>query len=118
MVFLQLLCGNPQHNVFDLRISPLSHNHHIWVNLDYIINDIFIDRWITDDMQVSETMSSYFANLIKTGNPNGMNLPEWQAAGPNDSAPPVMIIDVHSRTEKAVNDKRYELLDKLTRKSL
>ena len=46
MVFLQLFFGNPQHNVFDLRISLLSHNHHIRVNLDYIINDIFIDRWI------------------------------------------------------------------------
>ena len=88
--------------------------------IEYCMGNLHLVKdyeWTADDMQVSETMSSYFANFIKTGNPNGMNLPEWQAAGPNDSAPPVMIIDVHSRTEKAVNDKRYELLDKLTRKN-
>jgi para-nitrobenzyl esterase len=65
-----------------------------------------------DDYKVSETMSNYFANFIKTGNPNGAKLPEWTAAKTGDNTPPVMIIDVESRTEKAQNDARYEFLDK------
>ncbi len=69
--------------------------------------------WTADDYQVSETMNNYFANFIKTYNPNGNNLPEWKVATANDPTPPVMIIDVKSRTEKAVNDERYELLDKI-----
>ena len=69
--------------------------------------------WTADDYQVSETMNNYFANFIKTYNPNGKNLPEWKVVTANDPTPPVMVIDVKSRTEKAVNDARYELLDKL-----
>ena len=41
----------------------------------------------------------------------------WLPATANDPAPPVMIIDVYSRTEKALNDNRYELLDKLILKN-
>jgi carboxylesterase type B len=33
--------------------------------------------WTPDDYKVSETMQSYFANFIKTGNPNGTDLPTW-----------------------------------------
>jgi len=69
--------------------------------------------WTADDYQVSETMNNYFANFIKTYNPNGKNLPEWKVVTANDPTPPVMVIDVKSRTEKALNDARYELLDKL-----
>ncbi len=72
--------------------------------------------WTEDDFKVSETMSNYFANFIKTGNPNGQKLPNWEAAKADDATPPVMILDVNSRTEKAKNDVRYEFLDKLNRK--
>ncbi len=68
--------------------------------------------WTADDYKVSETMLSYFANFIKTGNPNGSKLPEWPTAKAGDSTPPVMIIDTESRAEKATNDARYEFLDK------
>ena len=71
--------------------------------------------WTADDFKVSDTMLSYFANFIKTGNPNGAKLPEWMVAKSGDSTPPVMIIDVESRTEKAPNDARYLFLDKAYR---
>ena len=57
-------------------------------------------------------MSDYFANFIKTGNPNGGTLPQWEAAKAGDAAPSVMVIDTESRTEKAKNEARYEFLDK------
>jgi para-nitrobenzyl esterase len=68
--------------------------------------------WTKDDFTVSETMQNYFANFIIKGNPNGGNLPEWPAAEPNDTTPPVMIIDVTSKSVDATDDGRYVFLDK------
>jgi len=67
--------------------------------------------WTDDDFKVSETMLTFFANFVKTGNPNGDKLPEWPAAKANDATPPVMILDSESKAVKA-NDARYVFLDK------
>jgi para-nitrobenzyl esterase len=72
--------------------------------------------WTADDYKVSETMLNYFANFVKTGNPNGTKLPEWPIAKAGESAPSVMIIDVESKTENAKNDARYEFLDRMYKK--
>jgi para-nitrobenzyl esterase len=69
--------------------------------------------WTTDDYKVSDTMLNYFANFIKTGNPNGDKLPDWTVAEANDANPPVMIIDVESKTVKANKDARYEFMDRM-----
>lgn len=68
--------------------------------------------WTADDYKVSEVMQNYFANFIKTGNPNGTGVPEWKVAKAGEANPPVMILDVNSRTENAANDARYKFLDK------
>ncbi len=68
--------------------------------------------WSPDDFKVSRTMQNYFANFIKTGNPNGTGLPEWPLAEPKDKNPPVMIIDIESKMIHASEDARYEFLDK------
>lgn len=77
----------------------------------HLVNDY---AWTSDDYKVSATMQNFFANFIKTGNPNGMGLPEWPAAKPADKKPAVMIIDTES---KAVpyDDARYYFLDKVTK---
>jgi len=68
--------------------------------------------WTDDDYKVSQTMQDYFANFIINGNPNGKDLPEWQAARPGDNNPDVMILNTTSKAEKASNDARYQFLDK------
>lgn len=68
--------------------------------------------WTVDDFTVSETMQNYFANFIKTGNPNGKDLPQWPSAEANDATPPVMIINTESGARNAGKDTRYEFLDK------
>ena len=68
--------------------------------------------WTEDDFKVSETFLNYFANFIKTGNPNGDKLSNWDAAKTLDKTPSIMVIDTNSRTEKAKDDTRYEFLDK------
>jgi para-nitrobenzyl esterase len=83
--------------------------------IEYCMGNLHLIKdfaWTADDYKVSETMLSYFANFIKTGNPNGDKLPEWTVAKAGDKTPPVMVLDVDSKTQNAVNDARYEFLDK------
>jgi len=67
--------------------------------------------WSAEDYQVSRIMQNYFANFIKTGDPNGSNQPQWPSTEPNDPNPPVMILDVESQVENAGDDARYRFLD-------
>ena len=95
------------------RPKPLGAPHAC--EIEYCMGNLHLIKdyaWTADDFKVSETMNNYFANFIKTGNPNGAKLPEWTVAKAGDATPPVMIIDVESRTEKAKDDARYEFLDK------
>lgn len=69
--------------------------------------------WTEDDYKVSATIQAYFANFIKTGNPNGEGLPQWPISPPDDPTPPVMIINVESAAKPAEHDDRYRLLQKL-----
>ena len=72
--------------------------------------------WTDDDRQVSRTMEGYFANFIKTGDPNGAGLPRWPEAGADADAPMMLMrIDVRSRAEAAPHRERYLLLDRLSR---
>ncbi|MES2518597.1 MAG: carboxylesterase family protein [Bacteroidota bacterium] len=83
--------------------------------IEYCMGNLHLVKeyaWTADDFKVSDTMLNYFANFIKTGNPNGDKLPEWTVAKAGDATPPVMIIDTESKTIKAPNDARYEFMDK------
>ena len=52
--------------------------------------------WTPDDYKVSKLMQEYFVNFIKTGDPNGPNLPEW----PKFVCGQRMILDVDPRAER------------------
>lgn len=83
--------------------------------IEYCMGNLHLVKeyaWTSDDFKVSETMLSYFANFIKTGNPNGLKLPEWTVAKAGEANPPVMILNTESKTVNAANDTRYEFLDK------
>lgn len=66
--------------------------------------------WTPDDHKVSEVMQTYFANFVKTGNPNGKGLPNWPAIN-NANPVPFMQIDVNTRLETEKNRARYLFLD-------
>jgi para-nitrobenzyl esterase len=68
--------------------------------------------WTPEDYKVSRLMQDFFANFVKTGNPNGDDVPHWESAQPKDDAPPVMVINIESKDVKAPADTRYLFLDK------
>jgi len=68
-------------------------------------NQVF--AWTPDDYKVSQVMQEYFANFIKTGNPNGAGLPNW----PKFSEGQRMIIDLNTRAEAEKVRVRYEFLN-------
>ncbi|MBE7172809.1 MAG: carboxylesterase family protein [Williamsia sp.] len=68
--------------------------------------------WQSEDFTISAVMQAYFANFIKTGNPNGTGLPLWPAA--SGSGPVgVMNIDVHTRAEPEKNRQGYLFFETL-----
>ena len=70
-------------------------------------NKVF--AWTPDDYQVSKTMQGYFANFIKTGNPNGAGLPTWPAA--SQQAGQVLHLDVTTKAEPDLTQARYHYLE-------
>lgn len=72
-------------------------------------NEVY--AWTDEDYTVSNVMQNFFANFIKTGNPNGANLPEWKVLSTKE---PIyfMYFDVNPRSEIEKNRARYLFLDK------
>ncbi len=66
--------------------------------------------WTPDDYKASATMENYFANFIKTGNPNGGGLPRWPVNTAADKSG-LMIIDVNSHAAQDMHRARYEFLN-------
>lgn len=66
--------------------------------------------WTPEDHKVSEVMQNFFANFIKTGNPNGAGLPNWPAINSGNSVQ-YMQIDVNTRLETEKDRARYLFLD-------
>lgn len=86
--------------------------------IEYALGNLPTNRvydWQPEDYKVSEIMQLFFANFIKTGNPNSLGVPNWPAV--NNSKPvEVMHIDVHTRVEPDKNGERYLFMNTLTRK--
>ncbi|HET6567327.1 MAG TPA: carboxylesterase family protein [Rhodothermales bacterium] len=87
--------------------------------IEYAMGNLATNKvyaWTADDYKVSETMQGYFANFIKTGDPNGPGLPRWPAAGEVDDQIMLMRLDVNARAEPAKHRDRYLFLDRLSTK--
>lgn len=86
--------------------------------IEYAMGNLVTNKlylWTPEDYKVSATMEDYFANFIKTGDPNGAGLPKWTTVTSSKPAP-VMLIDVHTRVEPAKADERYLFMDQETKK--
>jgi len=64
--------------------------------------------WTDEDRTVSATMSGYFENFIKTGDPNGRGLPVWSQAPAEGAQIRRQVIDVETRSVPFVEQARSE----------
>jgi para-nitrobenzyl esterase len=81
--------------------------------IQYAMGNLDLDKryeWTPADYEVSKTMQAYFANFIKTGDPNGPGLAEWPPYRPDNNYQR-MRIDVTSRAEPEPHRERYLALD-------
>jgi para-nitrobenzyl esterase len=70
-------------------------------------NPVF--AWTDDDRKVSQLMQSYFVNFIRTGNPNGKGLVQWNAYNSSDSHPR-LTIEVQPKLEPDTRRKREQAM--------
>ena len=87
--------------------------------IQYAMGNLNLDprySWTDEDRKVSEVMHAYFANFIKTGNPNGPNLPKWPEYK-RDTNCQIMRLDVQSHAEAEPHLDRYLALDSVYDKS-
>jgi para-nitrobenzyl esterase len=83
--------------------------------IEYAMGNLATNKvfaWTPDDYKVSEVMQGFFANFVKSGNPNGPGLPEWPEVSSTGNAQ-VMRIDVDSRADADSKRPRYLFLDAL-----
>ena len=67
--------------------------------------------WSADDFKLADAMSSYWANFVKTGDPNGKGLPPWPRS---DSRNGFQVMHLDGKNIHATADAtraRYEFLD-------
>jgi para-nitrobenzyl esterase len=67
--------------------------------------------WTADDHKISELFQSYYANFVKTFDPNGAGLPKWPSAGGKDF--PVLTIDVVTKAAPDQHRDRFLLIEQL-----
>src|SRR6185369_6744971 len=82
---------------------------HSW-ELEYLFGALASKKaaWEPEDRQTSESMASYFANFIKTGDPNGPGLPKWPAFSKTHE---VMHLDSASHAAPEEHRDRYLFID-------
>lgn len=114
--------GHPVYRYLFSRKRPVfigkgSHNADVMgavhaSDIEYALGNLNLNKnyhWENEDEVTSRIFQSYLVNFIKTGNPNGKELPVW--SGLQSSIPKVMYIDAESKQVPEKKGKRYQQLD-------
>jgi para-nitrobenzyl esterase len=76
-LFEQVPATKPGEKVGPIPASEMGSRHA--GEIEYVFETLKSkdEPWTAGDFKVSEAMATYWANFVKTGNPNGEGLPEW-----------------------------------------
>ena len=92
--------GFPDYGAFHTSEVPYAlHTLHLWKR-----------PWQQQDYDVQELMSSYWIQFIKTGNPNGNGLIQWEPY--NKATGAILEIDSNTVLKPALFKKEFDLLEK------
>ncbi len=84
-------------------------------DIEYAMGNLPTNRiydWQPEDYIVSDIFISYYANFVKTGNPNGLGLPQWTPTNSQSTAPVLQIgINTYQKEDSQL-EKRYDYIDK------
>lgn len=83
--------------------------------IEYAMGNLPTNRvynWQPEDYRVSSVFKSFYANFVKTGNPNGHGVPAWPEFN-GDNPGQIMIIDANTRVEPEPHPERYRVLDEI-----
>jgi para-nitrobenzyl esterase len=109
--------GKPVYRYYYTRPRPKAAGAAHSAEIEYAMGNLATNKayeWTPDDYKVSKAMQEYFANFVKSGNPNGRGLAKWPAVKP-DTAAQYLRIDVEPRVETEKHRTRYLLLDKIAK---
>lgn len=83
-------------------------------DIEYLLGNLATNTvygWTPEDYKASEMGEDYFANFIKTGNPNGIKLVQWPVST-KDGEMTLMEINAAPKAYKEPHRDRYLFLDK------
>ena len=76
----------------------------------YVFKKLNPDQVQPEDLELSETMATYWTNFAKTGDPNGSGLPSWPQFTERDQQ--VMYLNSHPSPGPVPNLEKLELMEK------
>ncbi|MYM66742.1 carboxylesterase family protein [Pseudoduganella sp. FT55W] len=110
--------GKPTYRYYYTRARPGQEGANHSVEIEYALGNLNGNKvyaWTDEDRALSAQMQAYFANFIKTGNPNGAGLPEWPQAS-SGAGSRLMKLDVPSVAITATDDAHQQFQETQVKK--
>ena len=110
--FEQVLASKPAAKIGPLSVRDAGARHAC--EIEYVFETLKSQEgvsWTEGDFKVSNTMSSYWVNFVKSGNPNRRDLPSWPKYDKQDG---YQVMHLSGKGIHAAPDAvraRYEFLD-------